>query len=131
MANEQNLKPFGKDSKLTEEEQRAIQVAGGKASGKARAEKKAMRELLQDILSLPLKNGDIDAITSLEEIQGKNLEGKNITVEQALLFAQVQKAMKGDTTAFTALRDTSGQKPSDKLDIGGAMPIVIKDDVKE
>lgn len=131
MQGQENLKPFGKDSPLTEEEQRAIQRAGGIASGKSRAEKKAMRELLLDILDMPLKKGEIDEITSLEDIQGKNLNGKNITVEQALLFAQVQKAMKGDTTAFAVLRDTSGQKPSDKLDIEGGLPIVIKDDVTE
>lgn len=131
MGNEKNLKPFGKDSPLTEEEQRAIQVAGGKASGKARAERKAMREMLLDILDMPLKNGELDEIKSLEDIQGKQLNGKNITVEQALLFAQVQRAMKGDTTAFAALRDTSGQKPSDTLNVSGGMPVVIKDDVTE
>ena len=129
--NPQNLKPFGENSPLTEEEQRAIQSAGGKASGKARAERKAMRELILDILDMPLKDGELDEITSLEQITGKNLNGKNLTVEQALVLAQVQRAMKGDTTAFAALRDTSGQKPSDKVDIGGGVPIVIKDDVTE
>lgn len=128
---QENLIPFGENSPLTEEQQRAIQQAGGRASGEARAKRKQMRELLQDIFSMPLKRGEVDEILSLEDIQGKSLNGKNVTVEQALLFAQVQRALKGDTTAFAALRDTSGQKPSDKLDIGGGLPIVIKDDVTE
>lgn len=131
MANEQNLKPFGENSPLTEKEQREIQKAGGIASGKARAEKKAMRELLNEILLLPLKKGELDEITSLDDITGKGLNGKNVTVEQALLLAQVQRALKGDTAAFAMIRDTSGQKPSDKLDISGGVPIVIKDDVTE
>ncbi len=123
--NDENLKV------LTPKEAREQGRKGGIASGKARREKKAMKELLNDILDLPLKDGKTDEIKSLEEIEGKKLNGKNVTVEQAMIFMQVLKALKGDTTAFIALRDTSGQKPSDKLDIDGGLPIVIKDDVKE
>lgn len=123
--NDENLKV------PTSNEAREIGRKGGIASGKARREKKAMKELLNDILDLPLKDGKTDEIKSLEEIEGKKLNGKNVTVEQAMIYMQVLKALKGDTTAFVALRDTSGQKPSDKLDIDGGLPIVIKDDVKE
>ena len=41
---------------------------GGIASGKARREKKAMKETLETLLSMPLKNGqeaDLDEIQSL------------------------------------------------------------------
>lgn len=131
MANAENLTPFGENNPRTVEEQREIQRAGGIASGKARAEKKAMRELLNEILLLPLKKGELDEITSLDDITGKGLNGKNVTVEQALLLAQVQRALKGDTAAFAMIRDTSGQKPSDKLDISGGVPVFIKDDVTE
>ena len=120
MAGKDNLKPFGE---LTAEEQRAIAKKGGEASVKARRKKKAMRESLEILLEMKLKNGkecDVENVKSFAE-----LKGKNITVEQALLIAQIQKALKGDTTALTFIRDTSGQAPGQKLDITGAVPVVI------
>lgn len=123
-----NLKPF---NTLTEEEQRKIASNGGKASGEARRKKKAMKELVNEMLALTLKAGEAEEITSLADINGKNFNGKNLTVEQAMIAAQMAKALKGDSTAFQVLRDTSGNKPSDRVDLTGAMPVVIKDDVTE
>ena len=50
----------------------------------------------------------------------KNLadsKGKNITVNQALILAQVKKAMSGDTRAMEFIRDTAGMKPVEKREI--------------
>ncbi len=90
-----NLIPF---SERTEAEQKAIRVKGGKASGEARRKKKELRELLEIALSQPSdSNPDIDRWTE-------------VTV------ALVRKAMAGDTKAFELVRDTLGQKPTDKLE---------------
>lgn len=48
--NIKNLKPFGKNSVLTEEEQRIIQSNGGKASVEARRAKKTAREYMNIVL---------------------------------------------------------------------------------
>ncbi len=120
MAGEENLIPMSERSK---EEVREIAAKGGINSGESRRKKKAMRESLQILLDMSLKAGeecDIDKVESF-----KALEGKNITVEQAMLVKQIQKALKGDTTALTFLRDTSGQNPSAKIDLTGAIPVVI------
>ena len=88
---------------------------GGIASGKARRERKAMKETLETLLSMPLKNGqeaDLDEIQSLAATKGKN-----ITVQEAIMLAQIQKAMKGDTKAAEYVRDTIGQKPDNKMNI--------------
>lgn len=125
MANEQNLIPF---TELTEKEQRELARKGGKASGKARREKKSMRESLEVILGMALKPGkaqDVEQIKNFAEVKGKN-----ITVEQAMLIAQVQKALKGDTQALAFLRDTSGQKPDDNVNLTGAVPVVISGEDK-
>ena len=53
MANDENLIPFGE---RTESEQRAIQSAGGKASGEARRKRKAMKEQAELLLSLPFQD---------------------------------------------------------------------------
>ena len=118
-------------SDRSKEEVKMIAAKGGRNSGKARRAKKSMRESLEILLSMPLKGGkaaDIEQIKNFAE-----LKGKNISVEQAMLIAQVQKALKGDTQALAFLRDTSGQKPDDNVNLTGAVPVVIsgEDDLED
>ena len=112
MANPENLIP---NSERSPKQLREQTRKGGIASGKARREKKQFRETLEAILFMPMKDGkDI----SVDEIQNfAAIKGKNISVQEAILISQVQKAMKGDTRAAEYVRDTIGQKPSDKLDL--------------
>jgi hypothetical protein len=126
MAGEDNLIPF---NELTQEEHREIARKGGEASVKARRRKKAMRETLDMLLDMKLKNGKECTVENVKSFA--DLKGKNITVEQALLIAQIQKALKGDTTALTFIRDTSGQAPKQEVDFSGAIPVVINEDLKE
>ena len=113
MANEQNLKPF--TSEQSHEEAVKNGRKGGIESGKSRRRTKEMRERLEILLSMPLTSGkgaDIESIKSFGA-----LKGKNITVEDAVLIAITQKALKGDIQAGTFLRDTCGEKPKEKQEI--------------
>lgn len=104
-------------SDRTKEEQKRIAKQGGIASGKKRREKKAMKETLETLLSMTLKEGasaDIDKIQSIA-----TLNGKNITVQEAIMLKQLQKAIKGDTKAAQFIRDTSGNKPIEGVEISG------------
>lgn len=112
MANEQNLNPCRSKS-----EARERGAAGGRASGEARRRKRAMREVLDDLLQMPLKRGELKNVECLSDLTGPN--GKlnllnnpkvNLTVEQVVLLAQVFLAANGNTKAATFLRDTAGQK---------------------
>ena len=95
---------------MTPEERRENGRKGGIASGEAKRKKKAMRDRLEILLELPMKGGKLKDV---EEIQNfAALKGKNITVADAMMIAQIQKALRGDTTAATFIRDTAGQKPS-------------------
>lgn len=118
-------------SERTKEEQKAIARKGGIASGKARREKKLMRETLDVLLSMPIKNGkfaDVDSIRNFAAIKGKN-----ISVQEAIMIAQIQKAMKGDTRAAEYVRDTIGQKPVDSIDMSMNLPVMFEgeDDLEE
>ena len=96
MANTQNLVRGDEARKLTAEEQ----SAGGKASGEARRRKRDLKLAMQMLLE--------------QEIEGKNGEKK--TGAEAIAVAQFKKALKGDTRAFEVIRDTSGQKPVEKVE---------------
>lgn len=108
----EDLKPV-----RTTEEARERGRKGGIASGKARREKKMMRETLEILMSMPLKSGKQTDVESLRNFAA--IKGKNINVQEAILIAQIQKAMKGDTKAAEYVRDTVGQKPIDNVIMGG------------
>lgn len=105
-------------SRTTDEQQR-IARNGGIASGKARRERKAMKDTLDALLAMPLKSGkaaDVDTIKNLAAIKGKN-----ITVQEAIMLAQIQKAMKGDTRAAEFVRDSSGNKLKEEVALSGGI----------
>lgn len=106
-------------SERTKEEQKRIARQGGIASGKSRREKKAMKDTLATLLAMPLKDGmsqDIDQIQSIA-----SLNGKNITVQEAIMLAQIKKAVKGDTRAAEFVRDSSGNKLKEGVEISGGL----------
>lgn len=104
---------------LTSDELRARATKGGIASGKARREKKAMRETLATLLSMPLKDGASEDLEKIQSIAALN--GKNITVQEAIILAQIKKAIKGDTRAAEYIRDTSGNKAKEEVAISGSL----------
>ena len=90
--NEDNLIPTSERSK---DEVREIGRKGGIASGEARRRKKTLKEAL--IMALELEKG-------------------NKTVQEIGVEALLQKFMSGDIQAFTTVRDTIGEKPTDKVE---------------
>lgn len=108
MANPQNLKT------PSASEARSRGKKGGIASGKARREKKLFRETLEAILGMPMKDGKDIAVEDIKSFAA--IKGQNISVREAILIAQIQKAMKGDTRAAEYVRDTIGENPSVKVE---------------
>lgn len=79
----------------------------GAKGGRAYAANQKRRKLLKEELEALLEIGDNQA---------------------RLCLSLYQKALEGDVRAFEALRDTIGQKPTDSLKLGGAIPVVIAGD---
>lgn len=95
MANEKNLRPC--EYKLSQEEAKK----GGKASGEARRRKRDLKLAMQALLEADVKD---------------KRTGEVMSGAEAIALAQYRKAMKGDTKAFEVVRDTSGQKPIEKVE---------------
>lgn len=113
-------------AKMSPEERKEAGRRGGIASGKAKREKKALKERLEILLEMPLKKGKEADIESIRNFAA--LKGKNITVQDAMLIAQIQKALKGDTTAAAFVRDTAGQNPAQKVEAEVDMDLNISID---
>lgn len=101
---------------------------GGKKSGETKRRKKKMKETLEVLMAMPLKRGKCNDPEQIKAFA--DLKGKNISVQDAILIAQIQKALKGDDAAAKYVRDTVGDKPDDKLDITGGVPVIISGDDK-
>lgn len=93
-----NLKPNTRENR-TKEEQKQIAIKGGIASGKARREKKTLRQCLEILLERTLKDK----------------KGIEMSGAEAVSLKVFEKALKGDIRAFEILRDTAGQKPVEKV----------------
>jgi hypothetical protein len=106
MANKQNLKP------LSPNKARELGAKGGKASGESRRKRRTFREIFTAILASDIPDTDVGA---LAEMIKKNFGVASIN--EATAYAVVFRAMNGDTRAFEILRDTIGEKPSDKVDL--------------
>lgn len=118
MADNGNLKKGNPETQFTSGRAAAESGRkGGIASAKAKRERKAMQETLATLLSMPLQS---EKVADLEQVKSiAALNGKNITVQEAIMLAQIKKAVKGDTKAAEFVRDSSGNKPVEGINING------------
>lgn len=106
MANEENLIPF---DQRTENEQREIRSKGGKASGQSRREKKLFKDLFKEMLD--------DTETDLD---GEIMVTRKAVVKKAVKYLtdpNIDLDAKDYVRVMEFIRDTIGEKPSDKVDL--------------
>mgnify|MGYP000845130100 FL=1 len=103
----ENLKPF---SARTEEEQRAIRVKGGQASGIARRRKRNMREILKMLKDMPVKDRQIVA-----QLQAAGMTDKDMTFGAAMAFSAIIHAMKGNGPMMRLIFDMLGETPDVRI----------------
>ncbi len=106
----------------TTEEQREIAKKGGIASGKARRKKKLMREQLELLLSLPLKNEKVQ-----QKLTELGIYKKDMDNQMALIASIYVKSLSGDIQAATFIRDTLGEKAVEVLEIRKPVEEVAKE----
>lgn len=94
MGNEKNLRT------PSTEEAREMQKKSAKARSENIKRKKDIRLAMEALLE---KNYNVE-------------DGQELTGAEAIALKQMEKALKGDTKAFEVVRDTSGQKPVEKVE---------------
>lgn len=97
--NEKNLIP---NSERAPSELRAMTKKGGIASGKARRDKRTMRETLKVLLELTMTDGHGGTVTS-------PLTGEPMSVIEAIATATIKQAAKGDQRAVKTITDVLGE----------------------
>lgn len=111
--NDENLKGNG-FNEITAKRQREIASMGGKKSAEVRRQrrdiKRAAEAILEEIYTMKDKNTG---------------EKKELSGAEAIILKQFEKALKGDSKAFELIRDSSGQKPIDKVMVAEVEQSVI------
>ena len=100
-----NLIPL---NERTKEEQRTVQVMGGKASGEARRRKKSMREAAEAIMA-QMATAD----RAKEVLEAMGAEDKDY--QTAVVCAMVIEAISGNVSAANSIRDLLGENPAQSV----------------
>lgn len=121
MANEKNLIP---NSKRTPKELREIAKKGGKKSVEVRRKRKAMKEQMEMLLTLPLKNTKLK-----KQLQEIGINEKEIDNQMALIVSLYQTALRGGSNsvqAFSYIQELVEKKEEKKTDLENAKEILVK-----
>lgn len=111
MSGKSNLKPIRSVGEAREKGKK-----GGIASGKSRARRATMRQILLDLLGTEVKTP---------------FATEKMPADRALAYGQIIKAISGDTQAAVFVRDTIGEKPKDILDANLSVPVIVDDIAKQ
>lgn len=109
---EEKLFSGAESEKLTSAEAKEIKKASRRGRAEATKSGKETNSVsfpssLEKILSMRRADG------SVPEALTRTKLGSDITYQEAILLAQVMKALNGDTQAAVFVRDSSGNKPKD------------------
>lgn len=94
---------------LSPREARENGSKGGKASVIARRQKKLLREAMQYVLN----EGELSPEIK-EKLKQAGLSEEDHTHTMAMTLALIEKAEKGDVSAYNAIRDILGEKPTEE-----------------
>lgn len=101
---DKNLRPS--EHKLTEEEVKR----GGKRSGEVRRAKKTLKQYAENLLSCIVKDEKLHK--QLERLGMTPEKGGKFTFYEAMIIGQIAQAVKGNTQAFNAIKETVEPKDS-------------------
>jgi hypothetical protein len=113
MANEKNLK---KNSERTPSELREMTRKGGIKSGEARRNKKTMREALEMLMF----DVEVDEAAK-DKLRGAGIDEKDFNNQMLITLGLMKKAREGDVQAYNAICAMIGEKPAEKMELGGNM----------
>lgn len=92
----------GKATQFTGENAAKYGARGGRAGAATKNHRKTMREDLESLLKTRPKDPKT----------GKRIDK---TYQEAITLALIKKALKGDPKAYELIRDTIGEKPTEKI----------------
>lgn len=112
-----NLKHYVKGEKKDPESVRK----SAETQRRQRAERKKMKDELDSLLKISLRRGDIKEVDDILDLE--EADKANISVQTAINIAMIKRALMGDVQAAQYLRDTAGDKPTDKVELDQSLTV--------
>lgn len=121
MANERSLENLVQFENRPDHKE--LSAKGGRASGESKRRKKNLREVARALLEAPLTDCNPEIAAALAAA------GLDQDHQGAMMLAALRKSELGDIEASRFVRDTSGQAPSQQVELGGidGKPIEVVD----
>ena len=116
MAHKRNTTGLVQNQERTPIERRESAIKAGIASGDARRKKKALKEMMELALQMEEQNEGYRS-----RMLKAGWEPENMTQMTVITQGLIQKAKAGDVQAYNAIRDIIGEKPAEKMELGGSM----------
>jgi len=101
---------------LSSEEARMNGSKGGRASVAARRNKKTMREALEMLMF----DVEVDEAAK-DKLRGAGISEKDFNNQMLITLGLMKKAREGDVQAYNAICAMIGEKPAEKMELGGNM----------
>lgn len=113
----ENMKPV---TERTKDEAKNLSSRGGRASGIKRRKLKAAKEYMRLLMGLPLNKSQKSMAKYLSDAGVPEADHNQLSL---MLVALTQKAQKGDVKCAELVLALMGEKPSDKLEVGGTLTV--------
>ena len=101
---------------LSSDEARMNGSKGGRASVAARRNKKTMREALEMLMF----DVEVDEAAK-DKLRGAGISEKDFNNQMLITLGLMKKAREGDVQAYNAICAMIGEKPAEKMELGGNM----------
>lgn len=111
------LRPLGDK---TDKRSQAIRKKAQAAANVAKKQKRALRAIMNDVLTLKATDADITALDDIarEYLQKIcSVDNEEADTYTAMCVAMLAKAMRGDVDAARWVRDSAGDKPTEKTQV--------------
>ena len=97
-----------------------INVKGQAMQAENRRKRRALREILVDVLEMDFdgKSFSDEELAEKAQLFAKE-QGRSLTLYEAIALAQVKRAIDGDVKAATFVRDSAGDKPIERSEVVG------------
>ncbi len=102
---------------LTSETAREYQKLGVEARRRNSERKRSMQDIAKWLGGLAVNYSKV--LEPEEILDLESAKQVNMTASEALMLAQFQKALTGDTASAVFIRDTIGEKPKEEIEVHG------------
>ncbi len=110
--NNENLRKI----ELSHDEATKNGAKGGKQSGKSRRKKKQMKDMFEYLLSLEVTDEKLK-----KKMSDMGIDDEQMTYNAMVCYSMIRAACSENVKAAEFIRDTTGQKPQDKVKVEGTM----------